>query len=102
MGGCGVKRAHLKALPIDRFSRMHRPRIDQDQAAGARKVLCTFVRKGLAALLDNTDDIIVVTMSRVGMLDVIRVQQLNIELRVMPDFRPFSRLHDGSNPYFVP
>ena len=59
-------------------------------------MFCALVRKRLTASCNQTDHIIIMTMPRIGVLDIISMQKLNIELGVMRDFRPFLGLHHHS------
>src|SRR6266487_4332651 len=95
----GIERTHLKTLLISCFSSMNFPGIDQDDSSCWRHMLCALVGKRLMTSLNEGNHIIVVTVTRISMLNIISVQKSNIELGVMPDFRPFLGLH---NVYFVP
>src|SRR5512142_2308246 len=54
------------------------------------------MRKGLIASLDQGNDIIIMAMTWTSMLNIISLEKLNIELAIVPDFRPFLALHNHS------
>jgi len=83
--GCRIEGTQLKAQLVNRFSGMNFPWVDQNYPAWQGKMLCFVVRKGLSALLDQTDYIIVMTMAWIGVFNVISVQQPNIEFGMMPN-----------------
>jgi hypothetical protein len=71
-------------------------RIDQNQPAGRRPIFCAFVRKRLPASRDEAEHVIIMTVPWISMLHIIRVQQFDIKLWGMYDFRPFLGLHKNS------
>src|SRR5215207_1539829 len=101
MRGCWIEGAQLKPLVINPFPGMGSIRVDQDQTTRRCEIFCAFVRKRLATMLNEADHIIVMAMTRIGMLNVMRVQKPEIKLGIVPDFRPFLCLHHISDVFFT-
>src|SRR4026208_1522895 len=64
-------------------------------------MLRAIVCKRLASALDQANNVIIVTVARIRVLNIISMQESNIELGVMPDFRAFFFLHHNSLPTFI-
>src|SRR5258706_10540399 len=63
VGGCRIEGTQLKAQLVSGFSGMNFPWVDQNYPAWQGKMLYSVVCKGLSALLDQTNYIIVMTMA---------------------------------------
>jgi hypothetical protein len=54
----------------------------------------TLMKERLAAVLDQAEHIVVMAMTRIRMIDIMRVQIVQPKLWVPSELRPFLRLHD--------
>ncbi len=78
---------------------MYCARVDQDHAARGSEMFFTFMGKGLEPSFDQPDDVVIVTVARIGMVNVKSLQKLHGKLGVIPDLRPFLSCHNRSKKY---
>ena len=95
MGEGGVDRAHLETVFVDSLPGMGRARIDQDYSTGGRKMFDTLVCKRLETSFDETNDIVIVTVTWKCMLNIRGLQELHVKPWVIPDLGPFLSQHDS-------
>src|SRR5215207_6763215 len=67
----GIKGTQLKATLVSGFSGMDCPWIDENHPTGWSLMFCALMGKGLTPTFNEANHIIVVTMPRIGVLNII-------------------------------
>src|SRR5437762_8480630 len=58
-------------------------------------MFCTFMCKRLEASFNETNNVVIVTVTWISMMNVKSLQKPHVKLGIMPDLRPFLSWHDS-------
>ena len=70
--------------------------IEENHPARWCKMRGAFMGKGLKTSFDETNHVVIVTVTRIGVMNIERLQKSDVKPSVMPDLRPFLSWHDYS------